>query len=151
VTVTDVFVYVCTGVHCCYVCLCVSVCLCTDLNCCGTTNMDLVMCVCMFMYVYVCVCMYVYVCMSVYRRELLWYYQDGASRIFPDSWDRFIAPIPVVRHMHSSSISFFVTLSLYHSMLYLVTLCHFMLLYVTLCYFMILLCEFNIHILKFRN
>ncbi len=28
------------------------------------------------------------------RQELLWYYQEGASRIYPDKWERFIAPIP---------------------------------------------------------
>ncbi len=28
------------------------------------------------------------------REELLWYYQGGASWIFPDEWERFIAPIP---------------------------------------------------------
>lgn len=28
------------------------------------------------------------------RRELLWYYQEGASRIYPDKWERFLAPIP---------------------------------------------------------
>ncbi len=28
------------------------------------------------------------------RREILWYYQEGASRIFPDAWEDFIAPIP---------------------------------------------------------
>jgi len=28
------------------------------------------------------------------RAELGWYYQDGASWIFPDKWERFIAPIP---------------------------------------------------------
>lgn len=27
------------------------------------------------------------------RRELLWYYQDGASRIFPDEFEKFMAPI----------------------------------------------------------
>jgi len=33
------------------------------------------------------------------RKELTWYYQDGASRIFPDSWEKFIEPIPEVeRH-----------------------------------------------------
>ena len=26
--------------------------------------------------------------------ELDWYYKDGASRIFPDEWQKFIAPIP---------------------------------------------------------
>ncbi len=28
------------------------------------------------------------------RAELLWYYQEGASWIFPDKWERFLAPIP---------------------------------------------------------
>jgi proline iminopeptidase len=28
------------------------------------------------------------------RAELEWYYQHGASLIFPDKWERFIAPIP---------------------------------------------------------
>jgi proline iminopeptidase len=28
------------------------------------------------------------------RWELLWYYQQGASALFPDKWERFIAPIP---------------------------------------------------------
>jgi proline iminopeptidase len=28
------------------------------------------------------------------RDELLWYYQHGASLIFPDKWERFLAPIP---------------------------------------------------------
>ena len=27
-------------------------------------------------------------------RELAWFYQDGASMIFPDAWERFCAPIP---------------------------------------------------------
>lgn len=27
--------------------------------------------------------------------ELSWYYQDGASRLFPDLWEEFVAPIPV--------------------------------------------------------
>jgi proline iminopeptidase len=27
-------------------------------------------------------------------RELAWFYQDGASRIFPDRWEAFVAPIP---------------------------------------------------------
>ena len=26
--------------------------------------------------------------------ELKWFYQDGASALFPDAWERFIAPIP---------------------------------------------------------
>ena len=28
------------------------------------------------------------------RSELLWFYQDGASRIFPDKWEGYLAPIP---------------------------------------------------------
>ena len=28
------------------------------------------------------------------RKELHWFYQDGASMMFPDAWERFIAPIP---------------------------------------------------------
>ncbi len=28
------------------------------------------------------------------RAELHWYYQEGASWVFPDKWERFIAPIP---------------------------------------------------------
>jgi proline iminopeptidase len=31
----------------------------------------------------------------VTRRELNWFYQDGASMLFPDAWARFCAPIPV--------------------------------------------------------
>ncbi|MSP92484.1 MAG: prolyl aminopeptidase [Myxococcales bacterium] len=30
------------------------------------------------------------------RSELLWFYQDGASHIFPDAWEGFLAPIPPV-------------------------------------------------------
>jgi len=29
--------------------------------------------------------------------ELQFFYQDGASWLFPDAWDSFLAPIPVVR------------------------------------------------------
>lgn len=29
------------------------------------------------------------------RWELEWYYQKGASLLFPDKWERFVAPIPV--------------------------------------------------------
>jgi proline iminopeptidase len=29
------------------------------------------------------------------RRELAWFYQDGACMMFPDAWERFLAPIPV--------------------------------------------------------
>lgn len=28
------------------------------------------------------------------RREIQWYYQEGASRMFPEAWQRFLAPIP---------------------------------------------------------
>ena len=28
------------------------------------------------------------------RREIQWYYQEGASRIFPEAWQRYLAPIP---------------------------------------------------------
>lgn len=28
------------------------------------------------------------------KKELRWFYQDGASMIFPDAWERFLAPIP---------------------------------------------------------
>ncbi|OQV14079.1 putative proline iminopeptidase [Hypsibius exemplaris] len=28
------------------------------------------------------------------REELLWYYQEGASYVFPDYWEEFLAPIP---------------------------------------------------------
>jgi proline iminopeptidase len=28
------------------------------------------------------------------RSELLWFYQEGASHIFPDAWEGFLAPIP---------------------------------------------------------
>jgi len=28
------------------------------------------------------------------KRELNWFYQDGASMVFPDAWERFLAPIP---------------------------------------------------------
>lgn len=28
------------------------------------------------------------------ERELRWFYQDGASMMFPDAWERFLAPIP---------------------------------------------------------
>jgi proline iminopeptidase len=29
------------------------------------------------------------------RREILWYYQEGASRIFPEAWQGYLAPIPI--------------------------------------------------------
>jgi proline iminopeptidase len=28
------------------------------------------------------------------RREIQWYYQEGASRIFPEAWQKYLAPIP---------------------------------------------------------
>jgi len=30
------------------------------------------------------------------REELLWFYQEGASFVYPDAWDIYVAPIPVV-------------------------------------------------------
>lgn len=30
------------------------------------------------------------------RKELLWFYQEGASWIFPDAWEEFLRPIPEV-------------------------------------------------------
>jgi proline iminopeptidase len=36
---------------------------------------------------------------TLQRFELLWYYQQGASLIYPDKWEQFLAPIPPVeRH-----------------------------------------------------
>ncbi len=32
------------------------------------------------------------------QSELDWYYQYGASRIFPDEWEKFLAPIPHTEH-----------------------------------------------------
>jgi proline iminopeptidase len=29
------------------------------------------------------------------RKELLWFYQSGASALFPDAWEHYLAPIPV--------------------------------------------------------
>jgi proline iminopeptidase len=29
------------------------------------------------------------------RRELEWFYQEGASFLFPDAWEHYLAPIPV--------------------------------------------------------
>jgi proline iminopeptidase len=28
------------------------------------------------------------------RRELAWFYQDGASQLFPDAWEKYLEPIP---------------------------------------------------------
>ena len=30
------------------------------------------------------------------RKELTWFYQEGASRIFPDAWEQYLKPIPEV-------------------------------------------------------
>jgi proline iminopeptidase len=30
------------------------------------------------------------------RKELLWFYQDGASHIYPDAWEKYLEPIPEV-------------------------------------------------------
>lgn len=30
------------------------------------------------------------------RKELLWFYQEGASNIFPDAWEKYLEPIPEV-------------------------------------------------------
>ena len=30
------------------------------------------------------------------RKELLWFYQEGANAIFPDAWDKYLEPIPPV-------------------------------------------------------
>lgn len=29
------------------------------------------------------------------KKEIDWFYQEGASKIFPDAWEKYIAPIPV--------------------------------------------------------
>jgi proline iminopeptidase len=29
------------------------------------------------------------------RREIEWFYQEGASRLFPDAWESYLAPIPL--------------------------------------------------------
>jgi len=28
------------------------------------------------------------------RKELLWFYQEGASWLFPEAWEEYLAPIP---------------------------------------------------------
>jgi proline iminopeptidase len=30
------------------------------------------------------------------RKELTWFYQEGASFVYPDAWERYLAPIPIV-------------------------------------------------------
>ena len=37
----------------------------------------------------------IYSCV-LYREELLWFYQKGASFLFPDYWEKFLAAIPPV-------------------------------------------------------
>ena len=37
--------------------------------------------------------------LSFYRSELLWFYQDGASHIYPDAWEEYLEPIPEVCDM----------------------------------------------------
>jgi proline iminopeptidase len=32
---------------------------------------------------------------TIRKREIQWFYQDGANMLFPDAWEHFIAPIPV--------------------------------------------------------
>ncbi|MBI1423686.1 MAG: prolyl aminopeptidase [Gammaproteobacteria bacterium] len=32
------------------------------------------------------------------QREIDWFYQEGASRIFPDVWEKFLEPIPAAEH-----------------------------------------------------
>jgi proline iminopeptidase len=32
---------------------------------------------------------------TIRRREIQWFYQDGANMLFPDAWEDFIAPIPM--------------------------------------------------------
>ncbi len=34
------------------------------------------------------------------RSELEWFYEGGASAVFPDAWEEFIAPIPVLERGH---------------------------------------------------
>lgn len=36
------------------------------------------------------------------RREIEWFYQEGANRIFPDYWEDFLQPIP--RHEHNDML-----------------------------------------------
>jgi proline iminopeptidase len=37
------------------------------------------------------------------RKELLWFYQEGASWLFPDAWDEFVKPIPEVERFDMMS------------------------------------------------
>lgn len=38
------------------------------------------------------------------EEELLFFYQDGSSWIYPDAWDKFLEPIPPVTHHCSGSV-----------------------------------------------
>ena len=29
------------------------------------------------------------------HREIEWYYQEGASRMFPEAWEKYLEPIPL--------------------------------------------------------
>lgn len=35
---------------------------------------------------------------TIRRREIRWFYQEGASALFPDAWEKFLAPIPPAEH-----------------------------------------------------
>jgi proline iminopeptidase len=37
------------------------------------------------------------------RKELLWFYQEGASAIFPDAWEHYLQPIPPVERFDMMS------------------------------------------------
>jgi proline iminopeptidase len=32
------------------------------------------------------------------KKELYWFYQEGASAIFPDAWEKYLAAIPAIEH-----------------------------------------------------
>src|SRR5690606_36056875 len=34
------------------------------------------------------------------QKELHWFYQEGASRLFPDAWEKFLEPIPEEERGH---------------------------------------------------
>ena len=52
----------------------------------------------------------------------MWYYQDGASFIFPDAWEKYVEPIPLVSHpafkVCESSMLMYVTSLRLGSLLY---------------------------------
>jgi len=37
------------------------------------------------------------------RSELLWFYQDGASQLYPDAWEHYLEPIPLVERFDMMS------------------------------------------------